>query len=92
MKLLILKEKHGDRYFSYTTQAELHLIARFVVAEHNEEGYYDDEERVKVLANLNRVTLHDDGEAALRVLEARCTYEYEGFELDETETVPGVPA
>jgi len=90
MKLPILKEKHGERHFAYNTDAELHLIARFIVAERNEEDCYADEHNRKILANLNQVTLHDDGVAALRVLEARCKWEYEDYDLVETEPVEGV--
>jgi hypothetical protein len=90
MKLLILKGKHGERHFAYNTDAELHLIARFIVAERIEEDCYADEQNKRILGNLNQVTLHDDGVAALRVLEARSRWEYEGYDIVETELVEGV--
>jgi hypothetical protein len=89
MKLLILKEKHGDRHFSFNTEAELHLVARFIVSERIDEDCYIDEQNNKILGNLNKVTLYNDGAAALRVLDARSDWEYEGYEIIETESIEG---
>lgn len=90
MKLLILKEKHGERYFSYTTQEELHLLARFIVSERIEENWYEDESNKRVLADLDRVVKSGDGKAAWNVLQARSQWEYEGFEIEEPTTIKDI--
>lgn len=87
MNILILKEKHGERYFTYNTAEERHLIARFIVSERMEEGYYEDEQNKSVLANLKKVLLDGDGKAAFQVLDARSRGEYEGFEIVTAEEV-----
>jgi hypothetical protein len=90
MEILVLKEKHGERYFAFNTPEDLYLIARFIVAERIDEECYVDEQDKRVLGNLNKVVLYEDGKAAMAVLQARNDWEYEGFEIVSLETVKGI--
>lgn len=40
MNLLIFREKHGDRYFSYSTEEEKWLVSCQVAKERLEEGWW----------------------------------------------------
>jgi hypothetical protein len=42
MNLLIFREKHGDRYFTYSTEEEKWLVACHVAKERLEEGWWYD--------------------------------------------------
>lgn len=85
MSLIIFKEKHGDRYFNFTTEKELHLIARFIIRERHEDGWYEGTKKNILLA----MALEGDGASALRFLHDhdRTDYEYESLEIVEPETV-----
>ncbi len=83
MSVLILKEKHCERYYSFSTAEELGLLAALIVRERNKEGWYEDTSDPKLLAKA----LAGDNKAALKLLRNRDDYEYEGFEIVEPGTV-----
>lgn len=84
MSILVLKEKHGDRHFSFNTPEELRLLAAHIVRERQKEGYfYEDAQHDKLLIQA----LKGDNQAALRFLHNRSDYEYEGIETVEPETL-----
>ena len=88
MKIIIFKEKHGDRHFSFSNDQELKLIAEFIVRERHDEGWYEDEEGAPMLVKA----LAGDGATALKLLQSRndYDYEYERFEIVEPETAEGL--
>jgi hypothetical protein len=88
MSLLILKEKHGDRYFSFSDEKEFGLLALYIVRERNEEGWYDglNEKGVQLKGNA----LQGDATAAIAILSSRTGCEYEDYEIGEPQTVKGL--
>lgn len=89
MKILILKDKHGDRYFSYSNEHELHLVAAFIVRERFDDGWYEDIKESRSAAALLEKAIDGDNRAAFALIGRRNDYEY-GYELVDTETVEGV--
>lgn len=85
MSILILKEKHGDRHFSFSDDKELQLLASYIVRERHEEGWYD-----SALGATLAYALEGNNKAALTFLRGRQDYEYEDFEIVEPETVKGL--
>lgn len=88
-KLIIFKEKHGDRHFSFHNQTDLELVAAFIVRERTDDGWYCDTENEDQLYYLKKFVGGDE-RAAVKLLYARERYEYEGFEIVEPEIVKGV--
>lgn len=82
VKLLVLQEKHGPRYFAYSTIQELEAAAMFIVTEREENDEFVDlnKKEYRLLEKANG----GDGAAALALLQSRSSWEYEGFELEET--------
>lgn len=85
MKLLILKEKHGDRYFSFTDDREFSLLARFIVSERFDEGLYEDG-GAKTEELLKKATPYDL-QTYVTLLWHRAKYEYEGFDIEEAPSI-----
>ena len=88
-KLLIFKEKDGERYFSYNTHEEFLMLCEFVVRERNSQQFYYENLTVKD-AKLLSAALLGDRKAAWALLVSRDHYEYERYDLVETEQVEGV--
>ena len=88
MKLLIFKEKDGERYFSYNTHEEFLMLCEFMVRERNSDQLY--EEVTQKDAKLLKAALSGDRKAAWALLASRDHNEYESYDLDETEPVEGV--
>lgn len=80
MRILVLKEKHGDRYFQAgSTPEELEAVAAMIVRERLADGYwYLDQDVGKAQAALERGKSMD-------WLRARSRHEYEGIGLVNTE-------
>lgn len=86
-RLIVFKEKHGDRHFGYNTRQDLLLTAEFIVRERHDEGWYEDEPKPHLLLEALK-----GNEAAMQFLNYRHDqgHEYEQFEIIEPETVEGV--
>lgn len=85
-KVLVLNEKHGDRYFHIESKKHLLDTALKILVERDNEGYwYDkDEEHFKM---IKKALETKDGELAWRVLQIRTRegYEYENAWLNDYE-------
>ena len=93
-KLLVLHEKHGDRYFLFGSTeegeaGELQAIALKVFNEREEEGWYERENLSKLRLRYYDMALTGDAKAALTFLSLRSDEqaEYEEFDIEEPETV-----
>jgi len=83
-KLLVLHDQHGDRYFLYHHDKDLETIALKIVKERDtEELFCDLTAKEKKL--LKKAVKESNGFAAWLLLQERRGWEYEGFDLDETE-------
>lgn len=88
-KVLVLSEKHCDRYYHVTTEPELRKIAQAVLHDRIIEGWYfegDLDEAKKALGGNDT--------AAWRFLLSRTrdNYEYERVALEDYEELSGEPA
>lgn len=76
MKIVIFKEKHGDRHFDISTPDRRLRVFETVLKDRFEVGWYPDLKIDKVLGD----------KMAERFLTVRKKYEYEDFEIvDVTE-------
>jgi hypothetical protein len=92
MKILVLHEKHGDRYFLFgktqeTEAAELQAIALKVFTEREEEGWYEVEDIPKLEKRYYEAAKKGDAKAALTLMQMRSDWEYEGFDIESPEDV-----
>jgi hypothetical protein len=81
-QILVVREKHGNRYLPAATDEELHASALKLVTNRVEDGYwyYDDEDDAAA-TRASDIVQASDGTAAWRFLQERDDYEYEGVEL-----------
>jgi hypothetical protein len=86
MKLLILKEKHGARYFGFDTEEEFLRMAHKIVHERIIEGFYEGADK-RIGALVTKVIQNDDSAASGRILQIRsdARYEYEEIEIEELQ-------
>lgn len=58
MKIAVLREKHGDRYYSFKTKEELEELALGVLKERYDEGAYGSLEALNksIAATIDRIT------------------------------------
>jgi len=94
-RILVVNEKHGDRYFDASTDAALHAAALKLVEERLEQGWYGDWRQLDdTLENLNQKKMlldlvsDQDGVAAWAFLKQRngqYEYEYENVSIVELE-------
>lgn len=94
MRLGIFREKHGSRYFSLEAPEgseqetqRLQEVAMKVFVERFSEDWYDCSEMTATQRRYFDAASGHDAKAALAFLNSRKDYEYEGFEVVETETV-----
>jgi hypothetical protein len=84
--ILVIKEKHGDRYFNVPDDKTLFAVALMIVTARLRDGWWYEkpsEEMVK------RAVEAKDGRAAYDVLRARRNAEYEGFSIERFESFDG---
>ena len=88
-RILVLREKYGDRYFSCPTVKDVLAVCLGIVRERNETGYYFDydDEVNPDHEKLLKMALKGDGHAAYNLLRARESYEYEGFDFFSLENL-----
>jgi hypothetical protein len=87
MRILILHEKHGDRYIAASDDHQLGLAATNVLQSRVDLGcYYFDEDLLRARSIL---AMEEDmrGKRAWRFLASRNGYEYEGAELEHLEVL-----
>lgn len=97
MRILIVHEKHGNRYFNATSNYELAKVSIKLLKQRFEYKYYhkDDEDynTIKNIVETNDLTCfkatkyREEEPKAFYYLSARAGYEYENIELVEVEEV-----
>lgn len=78
MTILIYHGKHGDEYYLADTPAQLEAAQRQLFKQLDDWHCYDDED-ADHLARARSGKIR----AIRGILESRCCYEYEGWELEE---------
>ena len=82
MKLIIFREKHSDRHFSYETKEDLDKIFFKIFKERVDGDYYYDnslkEYFKELIKSKNYIKIR-------RIMSDRESYEYEGYYLSELE-------
>lgn len=87
MKVLVLKEKHGEDYFAVPVDKE-GVVMLHVIQRRFESGWYDavDGEEWKL---LQRCIKNNDFKAAIKFFRLRRDAEYEGWDLVDAHILPG---
>ena len=84
-RILILKEKHCDRYILADTDEQLHKAALALMRERLEGGWYSDD----VADRAEHILTIEDEVArrkkAWRFIQDQSGYEYEGIDLEELQ-------
>lgn len=84
MQILILKEKHGDRYIAVPPGRENEVILS-IIRSRDKEGWYEDtDDRERKLLNM---ALEGNLKAAARFFQLCQNREYEAWEFDTPEEV-----
>lgn len=85
MQILVLHEKHGDRYIALTEKTTKEDAALKILDQRlRDQWYYEDDND---LIEIKNIVTKRDGPHAYRLLCSRNDYEYEGFEVVETESL-----
>lgn len=89
-KLLVAREKHGDRYFYIGDTPMLHRVALMLLKERLDESWYDNGDDVTGmdLAVIKTSVHQKDGATAWKILQEHRHYEYEDVQLTNFEGVP----
>lgn len=83
MRILVLDERDGYRYFRGSTPRQLHRSALKIVKERFARGTYDDEYEAREQAR--EIVETDDGAWAWRFLKSRTKVDYEHVNVVELE-------
>jgi len=79
MKIIILKEKYGDRYLEWSDDKNIkEAIASKILNDRISQGWFTDEEQKEISEAMLK-------NKCLSLLSERSEYEYEGFEVGWVE-------
>jgi hypothetical protein len=81
--ILRFNEKHGDRYFIYHNEEELHRACQHVMKERLNDGYWYDMDDPDTKAEIEAAL--EDPKLAYRFILNRGDYEYEYVYLERAE-------
>jgi len=87
MRVLVLKEKHGEDYFAVPVDKE-GAVMLHVVKRRFESGWYDAVDG-KEWELLQKCVKEDDFKAAMTFFRMRRNAEYEGWDLVDAHILPG---
>lgn len=87
MRVLVLKEKHGEDYFAVPMDKE-GMVMLHVVKRRFESGWYDAVDG-KEWELLQKCIKDDDFTAAIKFFKLRKNGEYEGWDLVDAHILPG---
>lgn len=88
MQILILHEKHGDRYLDVSTDERLISSVWSVLKARLEEGWYHDPKWLEIVRKYVDHPELITPAKALGLMNRRKDHEYEGFDLETVGVVP----
>lgn len=85
-RILVLREKHGDRYFAASDDHQLGRASVEILRSRVDRGcFYFDEDLLHARSILDTEDMR--GKRAWRFLNSRSRHEYEGVELEHLEVL-----
>lgn len=87
MNVLVLKEKHGDRYILVINTPHLGVISCEIIRQRLNSNWYFDNDIVEATDILNIEDVVKRGRKAWRFLQDHSDYEYERVELENLEVI-----
>jgi len=88
MRVLVLKEKHGEDYFAVPVDKE-GVVMLHVIKRRFESGWYDAVEDKEEWELLQKCVKGDDFTAAIKFFKLRQNGEYEDWDLINAHILPG---
>jgi len=86
-QVLVLKEKHDDRYYHITSEAMLHETARAIVKNRILEGWYFDDAYESGKTDAVKASAIPSGAWKFLLTRSRKAYEYEYVALETYDRI-----